>query len=47
MVVRDVKMARAMGFLSKMVQKSIKDSGKKQAEKTLDQMVASKSTPGF
>lgn len=46
-VVRDVKLARGLGWLSKGVQKATKDSGRKQAERTLKQMVdaASKSVP--
>ncbi|CAM9196760.1 unnamed protein product [Scytosiphon promiscuus] len=44
-VVRDVKLARALGWLSKGVQKATKDSGRKQAENTLKQMVDVASSP--
>eukprot|EP00752_Nemacystus_decipiens_P002177 g2072.t2 len=43
---RDVKLARAMGWLSKLVQKSIKDSAKSQAAHNLKKMVEAKTTLG-
>ncbi|CAM9814780.1 unnamed protein product, partial [Hapterophycus canaliculatus] len=46
-VVRDLKLARAVGWLSKRMQRGIRESGKKQAEKTLQQMVEAKATPGL
>lgn len=46
-VVRDVKLARAIGWLSKGVKMVIRDSGKKQAATTLQGMVKAKSTPGL
>lgn len=47
MVVRDVKLARAVGWLSKAIKMVIRDSGKKQAANTLQDMVKAKSTPGL
>ncbi|CAN0203778.1 unnamed protein product, partial [Hapterophycus canaliculatus] len=44
-VVRGLKLARALGWLSKGVRKSIEDSGQKQAAKTLKQMVEAASNP--
>eukprot|EP00903_Cladosiphon_okamuranus_P011007 g10396.t1 len=46
-VVRDVKLPRAVGWLNKGIKRVIKDSGKKQAVSTLQQMVNAKSTPGL
>lgn len=45
-MVRDVKLARAMGWVSKLVRKSIRDSAKNQAEQTLKKMVEAKTTLG-
>eukprot|EP00752_Nemacystus_decipiens_P002167 g2063.t2 len=46
-VVRDVKLARAVGWLSKGIKMVIRDSGKKQAANTLEDMVKAKATPGL
>lgn len=45
--VRDVKLPRGMGWLSKLVRKSVKDSMKNQVEKNLKSMVAAKTTMGL
>lgn len=46
-IVRDVKLPRAVGWLNKGIKMVIKDSGKKQAASTLQHMVKAKSTPGL
>lgn len=39
-VVRDVQLVRAVGWLCKLVQKSTRDNGRKQAARTLNKMIA-------
>lgn len=45
--VRDVKLVRAMGWLSRLIRKSIKDSAKNQASQNLSKMAEAETTLGL